>query len=161
MTGIPIAAVLEEDEEPSDETFFLVSAPRPVTAAETASPPDAAGEPEESGQGFVEDETPGGDGDPAFGPRQLSENESPENREVVGLREPRKIDETRHTLAMGLLWLVGLIAGAPTLALLAGHWTHFSTEAYREVSLVFTPVVALASAAFGFFFASDDRSPRL
>ncbi|MGW6016341.1 hypothetical protein, partial [Streptomyces sp. NPDC055210] len=59
---------------------------------------------------------------------------------------------------VGMLWLVAVVAVLPTLGLILTHWTHFGTEAYREVSLVFTPVVALTSAAFGFFFASDDRN---
>ncbi|MFK4122485.1 hypothetical protein [Streptomyces longwoodensis] len=70
---------------------------------------------------------------------------------------PKVLDATRRTLAVGMLWLVAVMAVMPTLALVLTHWTHFKTDDYRELSLVFTPVVALTSAAFGFFFASDER----
>ncbi|GHG65939.1 hypothetical protein [Streptomyces griseocarneus] len=91
----------------------------------------------------------------------FEEDEQPDSRvrddQVVGLKE-RHMSETRRTLAVGLLWLVGLLTGLPTLALVLGHWTHFKSDDYREISLVITPIVALASAAFGFFFASDERT---
>lgn len=69
------------------------------------------------------------------------------------------MSETRRTLAVGLLWVVALLSGVPTAALIAGHWLHFTGDDYQKVSLMFTPIVALASAAFGFFFASDERKP--
>jgi hypothetical protein len=68
--------------------------------------------------------------------------------------------KTRTSLALGLLILVALLALAPTFALMFGDKLHFNTESYREVNSMFTPVIALASAAFGFFFASDDRNRR-
>ncbi|MFI9204747.1 hypothetical protein [Streptomyces sp. NPDC053048] len=87
----------------------------------------------------------------------LQPNTTVRDDQVVGSRE-RRMHETRRTLAVGLLWLVGLLSGMPTLALVLGHWTHFKSDDYREISLVITPIVALASAAFGFFFASDERN---
>ncbi|WP_225850259.1 hypothetical protein [Streptomyces sp. HPF1205] len=68
------------------------------------------------------------------------------------------MSETRRTLAVGLLWVVAGLSGVPTAALIAGHWLHFTGDDYQKVSLMFTPIVALASAAFGFFFASDERN---
>ncbi|MBO0652965.1 hypothetical protein J1792_09225 [Streptomyces triculaminicus] len=123
---------------------------------------------------LIEDEAPAGNGldlaflrevglsSPAAPVRGVfEEDEQPDPRvrddQVVGLKE-RHMSETRRTLAVGLLWLVGLLTGVPTLALVLGHWTHFKSDDYREISLVITPIVALASAAFGFFFASDERT---
>ncbi|MDP5317360.1 hypothetical protein [Streptomyces poriferorum] len=88
----------------------------------------------------------------------ISEDLAPEHSETARLLAPHNIHETRHRLAMGMLGLVALLAVLPVLALIAGRWTKFDDESFRELSLVFTPVVALASAAFGFFFASDDRN---
>jgi len=48
----------------------------------------------------------------------------------------------------------------PVLALLLGYWTHFTVDQFKELGLFFTPIVTLASAAFGFFFASDERDRR-
>ncbi|WP_221348541.1 hypothetical protein [Streptomyces beigongshangae] len=138
---------LSEDEPPSNDAILILRTPgaartvadavlQPVTpSGEELSPGTAQRE-------FVEDETP-----------------APGSRAAVREGKPKKIlDETRRTLAVGMLSLVAVIAVLPTLALVLARWTHFSTEAYRELSLVFTPVVALASAAFGFFFASDERN---
>ncbi|MCY1649260.1 MULTISPECIES: hypothetical protein [Streptomyces] len=71
--------------------------------------------------------------------------------------ERRDKQLTRRKLAFGLLQLVALLAIVPTLALTFKHWTKFTSEDFRELGLIFTPVVALASAAFGFFFASDSQ----
>jgi hypothetical protein len=131
---------------------------------------------------FIEDETPAAEHDrdllgfrdppgeqatapaPPGGrqPGEFEENVEPNSTlgdaELVGSRDTElHLYETRRKLAMGLLWLVGALAGLPTVALIFGHWLHFKSDDYREVSLVFTPIVALASAAFGFFFASDER----
>ncbi|MFL4910770.1 hypothetical protein ACJ6WF_48700 [Streptomyces sp. MMS24-I2-30] len=125
-------APLSEDETPSTETFFILRTP-PARPPSTGVPGESRGE-------FVEDEQPG-------------------SSEAVHEGRPKKIlDETRRTLAVGMLWLVAAMALLPTIGLVLTHWTHFGTDAYRELSLVFTPVVALTSAAFGFFFASDDRN---
>ncbi|KKD02464.1 hypothetical protein [Streptomyces sp. WM6386] len=134
---------LSEDESPSNEATFIVRAPGAPAVADAGSPPELSEDqpPGIAQPEFVEDELP-----------------APGSRAAVREGKPKKIiDETRRTLAVGMLWLVSVIAVMPTAALVLNHWTHFSTEAYRELSLVFTPVVALASAAFGFFFASDER----
>lgn len=124
---------------------------------------------------FVEDEPPAGQDDqgliileegefvvPATPDDEFVENVQPNSTlgdaELVGSHDTElHLYETRRKLAMGLLWLVGALASLPTVALIFGHWLHFKSDDYREVSLVFTPIVALASAAFGFFFASDER----
>ncbi|MGW6009216.1 hypothetical protein [Streptomyces sp. NPDC055210] len=124
---------MEEDENPSDEPAVVVQ------AIETISPSTTSPQPGSGQEEFIEDEPPG-------------------SSDAVREGKPKHIDETRRTLAVGMLWLVAVVAVLPTLGLILTHWTHFGTEAYREVSLVFTPVVALTSAAFGFFFASDDRN---
>ncbi|MFD8034821.1 hypothetical protein ACFV3F_40075 [Streptomyces sp. NPDC059717] len=125
---------LSEDETPSTETVFILRTP-------PAQPPTAAAEP----------------ADPR--PSEFIEDEQPGSSDPLHEGRPKKIiDETRRTLAVGMLLLVAAMALLPTLALILTHWTHFGTDAYRELSLVFTPVVALTSAAFGFFFASDDRN---
>ncbi|MFF8991682.1 hypothetical protein ACF09H_17395 [Streptomyces sp. NPDC014983] len=125
---------LSEDEEPSTETVFILRTPPAQLAAATAEP---AATPRGE---FIEDEQPG-------------------SVEPVHEGEPKKIiDRTRRTLAVGMLWLVAALALLPTIGLIFTHWTHFSTDDYKELSLVFTPVVALTSAAFGFFFASDERN---
>ena len=138
---------LEEDVQPSDDTFYLVSSPRPIPAPVTPEPPAAATTPGNTQQ------------EPARANGPFVEDEPPRSNETVGLSTPQTVDETvtRHRLALGMLWMVGLVAGFPTLALMATRWTHFTTDQYKEVSLVFTPIVALTSAAFGFFFASDER----
>ncbi|GGV48005.1 hypothetical protein [Streptomyces spectabilis] len=103
---------------------------------------------------------PGAEG-PAAGPA-LIEDEPPspaglDTENWLKISKQRHMNETRRTLALGLFWLVCVLAVVPSLALVFSHWTHFKADNYRELSLVFTPVVALASAAFGFFFASDER----
>ncbi|MGV2919363.1 hypothetical protein [Streptomyces alfalfae] len=153
---------LQEDEDPSDYTFFRLSSPRPTLAGEPQTAPAAPDTPGNSQQEFTEDQLPA----PAravgrVGPEQMSEDELPQTALTSDFGKPLKADETRHKLAMGMLWLVGIVAVLPTLALMASRWTDFTADAYREVALVFTPVVALTSAAFGFFFASDDRNNRL
>ncbi|WP_433573945.1 hypothetical protein [Streptomyces sp. CA-251247] len=120
------------------------------------------------GSEFVEDEPPAEDDqglivvDEAEPSDEFVEHVQPNSTlgdaELLGAHDTeRHMYETRRKLAMGLLWLVGALASLPTVALIFGHWLHFKSDDYREVSLVFTPIVALASAAFGFFFASDER----
>jgi hypothetical protein len=70
------------------------------------------------------------------------------------------VHKTRKWLAIGLFWLVGLMTMLPITALVFGHWTHFTVGQFKELGLFFTPIVTLASAAFGFFFATDDRERR-
>ncbi|WP_405877964.1 hypothetical protein [Streptomyces sp. NBC_00005] len=95
---------------------------------------------------------------------EFVEDQRPRRDTVVGQKEwnaQQSMHRTRTWLALGLLILVGLLALAPTVALIFGDTLHFTAEAYREVNSMFTPVIALASAAFGFFFASsDDRNRR-
>ncbi|MFJ3826040.1 hypothetical protein [Streptomyces nodosus] len=123
-----------EDETPSNETFFILRTP-PAQPLATAEEPADPGRSE-----FIEYEKPG-------------------SSEALHKGKPKKIiDETRRTLAVGMLWLVAAMAVLPTIGLVLTHWTHFGTDHYRELSLIFTPVVALTSAAFGFFFASDERN---
>ncbi|WP_210582854.1 hypothetical protein [Streptomyces sp. GESEQ-4] len=92
---------------------------------------------------------------------EFEEDDQPDTGRTV-LSKPFNPQEgmhkTRTRLAMGLLILVGVLALAPTIALIFGDGLQFTTEDYREVNSMFTPVIALASAAFGFFFASDDRT---
>ncbi|GAB2807545.1 hypothetical protein [Streptomyces daliensis] len=129
-----------EDEVPDSGAVYLLRTPVGRTPDDSRGATDST---DPLAEEFVEDEDP-----------------APPSRAAVREGKPQKIlDETRRTLAVGMLWLVAAIALLPTLALVLAHWTHFSIEAYRELSLVFTPVVALASAAFGFFFASDERRP--
>ena len=125
---------ISEDEPPSTEAFFILRTPPAQPPAATAEPADPPGDE------FFEDEQPG-------------------SSEAVHEGKPKKIiDETRRTLAVGMLLLVAAMALLPTIGLILTHWTQFTTDDYKELSLVFTPVVALASAAFGFFFASDERN---
>ncbi|MCX5355879.1 hypothetical protein [Streptomyces mirabilis] len=126
-----------EDEQPSGDTTYIVRTPAvPAGTDREQRPPGAP----EAGQDT-----------------EFTEDVQPETKDPVKKGKPETVDETRRTLAVGMLWLVAVIAVLPTIGLVAAHWTHFSTDAYRELGLVFTPVVALASAAFGFFFASDER----
>ncbi|GAA2090816.1 hypothetical protein GCM10009801_56050 [Streptomyces albiaxialis] len=94
--------------------------------------------------------------EPALRLTELSEDEPPGEAQVFSTPEMH-IHETRRALALRLFWLVGVIAVLPVLALIFQRWTKFSDADFREVSTLFTPVVALASAAFGFFFGSDQR----
>jgi hypothetical protein len=92
---------------------------------------------------------------------EFEENDQPDTGRTVVSKpfNPQEgMHKTRTRLAMGLLILVGVLALAPTIALIFGDRLHFTSEDYREVNSMFTPVIALASAAFGFFFASDDRT---
>ncbi|MFZ4145485.1 hypothetical protein ACOZDZ_33035 [Streptomyces griseoincarnatus] len=138
---------LVEDETPAapgtDDDILRAVISQTIQAHGTAGAPE---EPEaDAGQGeFVEDAQPRRD-------------------EVVGDRpfNPQEgMHKTRTQLAMGLLLLVGLLALAPTVALIFGKQLEFTADAYREVNAMFTPVIALASAAFGFFFASDQHNRR-
>ncbi|GAA5707653.1 hypothetical protein AQJ43_36750 [Streptomyces avermitilis] len=138
-----------EDEQPSGEATYIVRTPSRPTGTDL-SPQPAGAPPTGQDAEFLEDLIPD---DQA----EFVENFQPDTKDPVKKGKPETIDETRRTLAVGMLWLVAVIAVLPTIALVAAHWTHFSTDAYRELGLVFTPVVALASAAFGFFFASDER----
>ncbi|WP_030686716.1 hypothetical protein [Streptomyces sp. NRRL B-1347] len=116
--------------------------------------------------GFLREHVqPGGRGAerPAEAGPALIEDEPPsaaglDTENWLKISKQRHMNETRRVLALGLFWLVCVLAVVPSLALVFSHWTHFKADNYRELSLVFTPVVALASAAFGFFFASDERS---
>ncbi|MFD5234333.1 hypothetical protein ACFWJ5_38635 [Streptomyces qaidamensis] len=137
-----------------------MSPPRPTPAAETHTASADTNTPGNGQREITEYEQPG-TGSTFGAGAQFSENEAPQDEVTARWKKPHKIDETRHKLAMGMLYLVGLVAVLPTLALMLGRWTKFTPEAFREVALVFTPVVALTSAAFGFFFASDDRNNRL
>lgn len=104
---------------------------------------------------FEEDQQPGG---------EFIEDQRPTRDTVLRQKEwnaQQSMHQTRTLLALGLLILVGLLALVPTIALMFGTKLHFNAESYREVNSMFTPVIALASAAFGFFFASsDDRNRR-
>ena len=112
-------------------------------------------QPEPPGGEFEEDQQPGG---------EFIEDQRPTRDTVLRQKEwnaQQSMHKTRTWLALGLLILVGLLALAPTTALMFGNKLHFNAESYREVNSMFTPVIALASAAFGFFFASsDDRNRR-
>jgi len=77
--------------------------------------------------------------------------------EFLKITNQKEMHQTRRRLAMGLLLLLSIMALVPTIALVLGHWTYFTVAQFSQLDLVFTPVVALASAAFGFFFASDQR----
>lgn len=66
-------------------------------------------------------------------------------------------DYTRHRIAVGLLLILVTMALLPTLALILNQWIGFSDAEFREINLLFTPIVALASAAFGFYFASPSK----
>ncbi|MET9116636.1 hypothetical protein ABZX38_20915 [Streptomyces longwoodensis] len=130
---------ISEDETPSDGTVFVLRNPGPSASARRSA---GTGE-------FAAGATDGTD--------EFIEDEQPSSGDPVHEGTPKVLDATRRTLAVGMLWLVAVMAVMPTLALVLTHWTHFKTDDYRELSLVFTPVVALTSAAFGFFFASDER----
>jgi hypothetical protein len=137
-----------EDEQPSGDTTYIVRTPAVSVGTDLERrPPGAPGAGLDTE--FTEDVPPG--------QTEFVEDVQPETKDPVKKGKPETVDETRRTLAVGMLWLVAVIAVLPTIGLVAAHWTHFGTDAYRELGLVFTPVVALASAAFGFFFASDER----
>ncbi|GHE57600.1 hypothetical protein GCM10018785_28480 [Streptomyces longispororuber] len=113
--------------------------------------------------GFLRDGVQSGGGAAVQPEASLTEYELPspaglDTENWLKISKQRHMNETRRMLAVGLFWLVCVLAVVPSLALVFGHWTHFKADNYRELSLVFTPVVALASAAFGFFFASDERN---
>ncbi|NGO71188.1 hypothetical protein [Streptomyces boncukensis] len=90
---------------------------------------------------------------------ELREDEPPSQGQVYSTPEMH-IHQTRRALAIRLFWLVAVVAVLPILALILQRWTKFTEADFREVSTLFTPVVALASAAFGFFFGSDQRNSR-
>ncbi len=97
--------------------------------------------------------------------RELSEDEAPRSRleilqAVHTARQQDDLHRTRRWLAIALFWLVAVMTILPVLALLLGYWTHFTVDQFKELGLFFTPIVTLASAAFGFFFASDERDRR-
>jgi hypothetical protein len=106
---------------------------------------------------FEESVTPGS-GNPVTAMGEFNEDVTPLSGNPVRTSSIEwDVQKTRRWLALGLLVLVGLLSFVPTVALIFGDKLHFTSEEYREVTSMVTPVVALASAAFGFFFASDDR----
>ncbi|GHH78648.1 hypothetical protein GCM10018793_29690 [Streptomyces sulfonofaciens] len=140
---------LTEDEEPSAQGLnhdFLRDHIQGAASADAAGGPahESADEPAAPPPALIEDEPPS--------PTGLN------TEHWLRISKQRHMNETRTRLATGLFWLVSVLAIVPSLALVFARWTHFTADAYRELGLVFTPVVALASAAFGFFFASDERN---
>jgi hypothetical protein len=94
----------------------------------------------------------------AHAQRSLSEDVNPSGEGVrldsfVQFKE-RGRERTRRHLAVGLLILVAVMAVAGEAAFIFGR---ISADGIREVSILFTPIVTLASAAFGFFFGRDGR----
>ncbi|WP_405717259.1 hypothetical protein OG607_44970 [Streptomyces sp. NBC_01537] len=89
-------------------------------------------------------------------PADLSEDEPPAPSAglggIVRLQPPPHREHTRRFLAIGLLLLVALQVLLAETAFVFDK--DFTPEKFRELSLLFTPVVTLASAAFGFFFGS-------
>jgi hypothetical protein len=89
-------------------------------------------------------------------PADLSEDEPPAPSAglggIVRLEPPPHREHTRRFLAIGLLVLVALQVLFAEAAFVFDK--DFTAEKFRELSLLFTPVVTLASAAFGFFFGS-------
>ncbi|MEV7781326.1 hypothetical protein [Kitasatospora sp. NPDC088351] len=100
------------------------------------------------------------------GQHVLSENDEPSRRGLntndflLEVNNQKHMSQTRRLLAVGLLWIMGLLAVIPTIALVLGRWTHFGGEQLQAFAVLFTPVMALASAAFGFFFASEGSNRR-
>lgn len=96
------------------------------------------------------------DGEPAE-MEELSEDTRP----AAGLELPysqRTLEQrelTRRHLALGLLVLVGAAALLPELAFIFNRWTRLDAKELEDLSIFFTPLVTLASAAFGFFFGSE------
>lgn len=91
-------------------------------------------------------------------PNSLTEDVRPSGRgvEVSSFLQvkDRARERTRRHLAVGLLVLVGMMALAAEAAYIFGK---IPGDGLREVSVLFTPVVTLASAAFGFFFGREIR----
>jgi hypothetical protein len=75
-------------------------------------------------------------------------------------RQQTSLHATRTWLAIGFFWLVAVMTMLPIGALVFSHWSHFTVDEFKELGLFFTPIVTLAGAAFGFFFATDDRKSR-
>ncbi|MDF3291554.1 hypothetical protein [Streptomyces silvisoli] len=138
------SAELSENEQPAAERGPEINELLQKSVQLDQGPVTRGGQPAVRSTEFVEDvaPAPAGTGTDDF----------------LKIRTQEHMNETRRALAKGMLWMVGILAVFPMVALVFGHWTHFTVDSFRELSLVFTPVVALASAAFGFFFASDDRN---
>ena len=64
----------------------------------------------------------------------------------------RAREDTRRLLAMGLLVLVGVIALAAEAAVI---FHAIAITDLSDLSVIFTPIVTLAGAAFGFFFGQQ------
>jgi hypothetical protein len=90
---------------------------------------------------------------------ELTEDFDP--RPAAGLQLPyeeRTLEQrelTRRHLALGLLVLVGAAALLPELAFVLKRWTRLDAKEFQDLAIFFTPLVTLASAAFGFFFGSE------
>jgi hypothetical protein len=90
---------------------------------------------------------------------ELSEDYDP--RPSAGLQLPyqeqtlEQRELTRRHLALGLLVVVGAAALIPELAFVLKRWTQLDAKEFQDLSIFFTPLVTLASAAFGFFFGSE------
>ncbi|WP_406154593.1 hypothetical protein OG806_49440 [Streptomyces sp. NBC_00882] len=96
-----------------------------------------------------------GNRDPLPDDSFYEEHLPPERTTWPAVGEPTHMDKTREKIALRLLWLVAILAVVPTLALIFSRWSSFTDDQFRELTLVFTPVVALGSAAFGFYFGSN------
>ncbi|MEW6747903.1 MAG: hypothetical protein AB1486_34720 [Planctomycetota bacterium] len=83
--------------------------------------------------------------------RDIIERELPEEDRVFRVKT-RHREVTRRHLALGLLIILGIMALSGQGAYIAGLLT---ADEFRDLSTLFTPVVTLAGAAFGFFFGRE------
>ncbi|MFJ6900548.1 hypothetical protein [Streptomyces hokutonensis] len=70
-------------------------------------------------------------------------------------KKPTVTDLTRQVIAYSLVGLVALLSIAGTGALIASNWTNFKTDQLKELTIFLSPIITLASAAFGFYFGSS------
>lgn len=67
-------------------------------------------------------------------------------------------DQARFTLVRRLLWLLALVLAAGAAMLATTRWTKLTAQDVSDfVTMVFGAVLALASAAVGFYFGSGYR----
>src|SRR5882672_7706672 len=66
--------------------------------------------------------------------------------------QPRTRERTRSVLAVGLLIVVAVMILSAEFAVI---FHKLAPSPLRDLSLIFTPIITLASAAFGFFFGQQ------
>ncbi|MCF3172546.1 hypothetical protein IPZ61_04345 [Streptomyces sioyaensis] len=123
----------------------------------------------DSKQPIAEDEPPGAGEIAQVGPAQAvthrTRREDLEEDKIPGsytsavipspTPPPTHEDWTRRVIAWGLLGIIAVLAGAGTWAFVADPT--FKGQDLEKLAVFISPLIALASASFGFYFGAGER----